>query len=128
MMKPEKPNQTHLLAVVSAAVTQLPSEALIQDWMRPSTVRDLLPLVNPRDLSNARLQKVRVRELSRWFCYADDAPAACAAYELAVRLVDPEHWAARIFLQDLAEWLMLPPREYRRLLASRAGCGTPKAA
>jgi hypothetical protein len=127
-MKTDTSKQSHLLAVVSAAFTQLPTDALVEECMHPSRVRDLVPSVSPRDLAKASLRKVRVGELCQWFCYADDAPAACAAYELAVRLVDQEHWAARVFLQDLAEWLTLPPREYRRLLSSSAARGTPQAA
>ena len=127
-MKSDTSKQQHLLAVVSAAYTQLPADALVDECVHPARVRDLVPWASPRDLANARLRKVRLRELCQWFCYADDAPAACAAYELAARLVDPEHWAARVFLQDLAEWLMLPPPECRRLLVSSARCGTPQAA
>ena len=128
MMKLDKTKQHNLLAVVSAAVAELPPSALADERIRPARVRSLLPLVGRKAMADACRHQVRVRDLTKSFCYADDAEAACAAYELAVRVVNPEHWQARIFLQDMAEWLMLPPREYRRLLLLGASHVPPQAA
>lgn len=103
------------LAVVSAAVTELPPAALIERSAWLPVVKKYIPGVRREDLRQSIGKPIRARDLRDMFCYADDAVTACDALSLAVALVNMDHHAGRVFIDDLAEWLVVPPKAYRQI-------------
>lgn len=104
------------LAVVSAAVTELPASALMERRLLTQVVQNFLPPTSHEEIRQALTSTAAARDLYRNFCYADDAEAASFALALAAAIVDAEHYAARVFLDNLAEWLIIPPKVHRQIL------------
>jgi len=114
----ERSENHELLAVVSAIATELPRSALSDAAMFKRQARRLLPGVSKEDVTRAVAAPLRSRHLARQFCCADDPAKAIRAYTIACALVDESDSAARVFLNDLAEWLVMPPAIYRKLASS----------
>ena len=104
------------LAVVSAAVTELPSSALIERRLLIQVVQDFLPRTSHEEIRRALASTAASRDLNRDFCYTDDSDAAGYALALAAAIVEAEHHAARVFLDNVAEWLIIPPKVYRQII------------
>lgn len=105
------------LAVVSAAVNELPPAALVERRVLPQIVQNFLPGIGQEEIRQALTATAASRDLKRNFCYADDAESASYALALAAAIVESDHHAARVFLDNLAEWLVIPPRAYRQILS-----------
>lgn len=104
------------LAVASAAVTELSPAALVEPRVLTLSLQELLPGLAQHELRQALSTRVLLRDLGREFCYADDADAATNALALAAATVDMNHYSARVFLDNLAEWMVVPPKVFRQTI------------
>ena len=104
-----------LLSVVSIAHAQLPAAALLLDHSHSETERNFNLQAEAVQHAQATSHQRRLADLGRSLCYADNPRLAADAYAMALRVVNRDHHAGRVFLDDLAEWLVIPPSVYRKL-------------
>lgn len=129
MMSSEHSQTQKLLSVVSAAATELPPAALRDFRSIARRVNATLPRTCRESTIRAALdERVPLHGLASRFSYVQDPDAACTAFAVAVAMVDPGHSAARVFLADVAEWLIIPPAVYRQLACQGSNGTTSEAA
>ena len=114
-MMTEQARIQRLLSVVSAAATELPPIALCDTRTILERVRSFRLNIDPKRLHRVMSSPVKVRDVARDLNYASEPVLAVQMLRLAVEIVDQRHHAARVFLDNVAEWLLVPPAEYRRL-------------
>jgi hypothetical protein len=108
-----------LLALVSAVVTELDASALVSRKVLIDRVRANVD-VNAEDLRDALTTRLRLCDLARELNHTEAPVLTEQAYLLAQSLVNHCPTAA-VFLDDLAEWLILPLQVRRSLTASAFG-------
>lgn len=106
-----------LLAVVSAVVTELDAHAVIDRQVLIERVRANIE-VNSESLRDALSTRVRLCDLARKLNYTEAPGLTERVYLLAESLVNHRYAQAAVFLDDLAEWLLLPSQIRRSLIAS----------
>jgi hypothetical protein len=126
-MAADQSRDRQLLSVVAIAHAQLPASALLPDYSSNRTEFGW-PLQGRAGLHvDTAAKPQRLADLGRTLCYADNPRLAADAYAMALRVVSREHHAGRVFRDDLAETLVIPPRIYRTL-QKEAGAATAQAA
>jgi hypothetical protein len=129
MMSSEQIQTQELLWVLSAAATELPAAALRDVRSNVRGVNGILPHKSPESVIEAALNRhTPLHALAGRFSYTQHPDAACMAFTLAAAAVEPAHSAARVFLADVAEWLIIPPAIYRQLARHGLNDTTSEAA
>jgi len=105
-----------LLTVLSTAATNLPATALRDVRSIVRALNGILPgSINEPTVRAALAIRSPFHGLADRFSYVRNPDAACIAFAIAAAVVDRAHSAARVFLADLAEWLVIPPTVYRQI-------------
>jgi len=117
-----------MLTVLSAAATSLPKTAVRDVRSIVSRLNGILPgTISETKIRTALATRSPLHSLAGRLSYVQYPGAACTAFAIAAAVVDPQQSAARVFLADLAEWLLIPPMVYRQI-ARETLLGTSEAA